>query len=161
MNSGYRDDLAAAQARIAELESTMDAPDLAAREREHAALVRSVPSRDRVRWVVGLAVFVSLIALTSMLFLSSPYDQHPRFAIAMQMLTIAGMSLSASMMWVSRVMGLRSVALSERLLAAERARVALEARVRVAEPARVESAEPLSSDAVEAPPTRRRPEPRR
>lgn len=156
MNSGYRDDLAAAQARIAELEGAMaGGPDLAAREQEHAALVRSVPTRQRVRFVTGLAVFVSLITLASMLFLSSSYDTHPRFTIAMQMLTMVGMTFTAWMIWVSRATGLKSVALSERLLAAERARVALESRVRVGDPARIAEAEPLE-EAVEAPSTRKK-----
>ncbi|HEY1954075.1 MAG TPA: hypothetical protein VGH28_00635 [Polyangiaceae bacterium] len=153
MSEGYRDDLAAAQARVAELEAKLGgepSSDLATLERQHAALVRSVPTRGRVRLIAGLAIFVSLVTLASMLFLSSPYDHHPRFQIAMQMLGMAAMAFLATTQWLSRVMTLQSVKLSERLLAAERARVALESRARIAEQPRVAIAEPLEEAAEEA-----------
>src|SRR5512141_3218061 len=92
MNHGYRDELAAAQARIAELEGELahggGSANVQALEQEHAALVRTVPARERVRLAIGLAGFVSLLTLASMLFLHSDYDLHPRFQVAGQMLLI-------------------------------------------------------------------------
>ncbi len=157
MNQGYRDDLAAAQARIVELEDKLArggaSPALDALEREHAALVRSVPSRARVGLMTGLAGFVALISVVSMLFLSSSYDQHPRFTIAMQMIVICGMTVAAFGTWLARVGGLEKVVLTERLLAAERARSELESRVRVADATRVaafDEAEPAESESSPA-----------
>ncbi len=149
MTDEYRNDLAAAQARIAQLEARLTegaaAPDLEWLEAKHAALVRSVPSQARVRLMAGLAAFVSAITLGSMFFLASPYDTHPRFSIAMQMLVICGMVASAFLTRLGRLEGLKAVALSEQLLAAEQARAALQSRVRVAGD-RIASAEPLEAE---------------
>lgn len=152
MSQGYRDELAAAQARVVELEARLSerghASDLGDLEREHAARVRALPTPKRVWLMSALAAFITLTAVVSMLFLSSPYDHHPRFTLAMQMLTMLGAITSAMLTWVARADGLKAVALSERLLAAERGRAALESRVRVAEQMRVES--PDLTDAVAA-----------
>ena len=148
--SQYRDDLAAAQARIAELEGDRDraasSPDLDALEREHAALVRAVPSRARAWLSTGISAFVSLVTLVSMLFLASPYDHSPRFTIAVQMVVIFSTLLVAAIMWMSRAHGLEKVALAQRLLAAERERAALASRVRVADATRIPRDEEIEAE---------------
>ena len=152
MSEGYRSDLAAAQARITELEGRLAAraasPDLAAAEAQHAKLLRAVPKKANVWLITGLAVLVAVASLGPMLlFPVSPYDHYPRLADAARLTTTFAMVFAAVMQWIARSEGLQKVALSERLLAAERDRAALaDARVRVApstQPTRVAPDEEL------------------
>lgn len=144
MNQDYRSDLAAAQARIVELEAELagHGGDITALEREHAALVRSVPTRARAWLIVGPSLVVAAMTLVPLLLPASPYDQHPRFSVALQMFILGMVAITVVSTWLNRAMGLRTMALSERLMTAERARATMESRVRVAEERRVASVEP-------------------
>lgn len=132
MGEGYRDDLAAAQARIAHLEEELarvhsgSSEDQGALALEHQALVRSIPSMPRTYVMTGSGILVVLSSIAGLAMGSSHYEHNPVLSAVLPVIVIVSMTFSVMIMWITRSERLRQAKVSERLVAEAKERHALQ-----------------------------------